>query len=657
MPLKIRTLDIAQPEVAMLLHSSMNMGLSAASITASSKKKVWWQCPNYVDHTWEARVDHVVGGSRCPYCSGRKVLAGYNDLATKRPDIAAQWHPTLNEDILPTMVTVRDNTKRWWVCSDLGHTWLSKVDVRTRNDSGCPVCSNKVVLAGFNDLAFKHPEVASQWHPTKNGDLRPHEVTPTTKKKVWWQCAYAREHAWEATVGARVNGTGCPYCSGRVAAIGTTDLVASDPQLAAQWHPTLNNHVTPSSVTSGSNFVAWWVCDTNPQHEWQARLYSRKAGHGCPYCANQKVLQGENDLSTTAPELALQWHPDRNTPLTPEDVTKSSSVSVWWMCPDDATHEWEAVIASRSSGVGCPRCAQSARSSKAEYELYEFLMKLGVRPHKSVWGTIFNQELDIYLPEAKFAIEFNGLYWHSEKFKSATYHQDKFDACSKLGITLYQVWEDDWKFKREVVLRGIAHRLGLSHRLPEALENADPQWYEVLAARKTQVVEVAYDRASAFLDAHHIQGKSTGSRYYGLEDASECLRAVIGLSETQRGSGEVRIDRYATLGVVQGGFTKLLKHVERTLKPRRIVTFADRSISNGGLYESNGFVAEAVIPPDYSYFVGQRRVHKFNYRLERFKTDPSLSWQEGFTERQLADLNGLLRVWDSGKIRYVKMRS
>src|SRR5690606_34103676 len=109
-----------------------------------------------------------------------------------------------------------------------------------------------------------------------------------------------------------------------------------------------------------------------------------------------------------------------------------------------------------------------------------------------------------------------------------------------------------------------------------------------------------------------------------------------------------------TAGVVQGGFTRLLRHAESRLAVATWVTFADLSVSQGRLYEDNGFIVDKILPPDYMYFVQGERVHVFNYRLKRFREDPNLIWKEGLTERELAQLNGLHRIWDSGKVRYVK---
>lgn len=569
----------AYPELVSFWHPTRNEGISPDAISFSSHRLVWWQCDRRATHVWEESLKVFTRpkkGGKCPYCDNRRVLLGENDLATTHPDLAAQWHPNKNGNLTPTNCTARSAQTVTWL-GNCGHEWKSQVSVRALRSHGCPYCSGRWAMAGFNDLATTHPELIAEWHPTKN-TLSLHEVSRGSVKKVWWQCAVDPSHEWEATPNSRTNNkTGCPVCSGH------------------------------------------------------------------------KVLAGFSDFGTTHPHLLDEWHPTKNGDLLPTVISQAGRYKVWWICA--AGHEWRAQISGRANGHGCPRCSKMI--SKAEIEISEVIASWGfevVSNNRSVLGS--GTELDIYIPEKKFAIEFNGLYWHSEKFKKRTKHQQKQQACAQVGITLYQVWEDDWKHRRQIVLRGIAHRLGVVAELRNTLDI--PAYYtERIGGRRTKIVALDYKQAAAFLDEHHIQGAVTGSYYFGLNDDKSRLRAVLVIKKTGK-PGELSIERYATAGTVAGGFTKLLRHAEKTLKPCRWVTFADLSVSDGGLYEKTGFVVDAVLPPDYSYVVQGRRVHKFNYRIARFKKDSQLLYQEGLSERELAELNGLYRVWDSGKIRYVK---
>ena len=113
---------------------------------------------------------------------------------------------------------------------------------------------------------------------------------------------------------------------------GFNDLTTTEPQLAKEWHPTRNAGLEPTEVTSGSNKKVWWQCITHPDHEWQARPLTRTGGSGCPICGAKKVLEGFNDLTTTEPQIAKEWHPTRNDDLKPTEVTRGSGKKIWWQC-------------------------------------------------------------------------------------------------------------------------------------------------------------------------------------------------------------------------------------------------------------------------------------------------------------------------------------
>ena len=271
-----------RPDLAAQWHPTRNGRLTPQQVVAGSGKKVWWRCDK--GHEWEATVANRSKGHGCLFCSGRKVLPGFNDLATTDPELAAQWHPTRNGDLTPQNVTSGSGKKVWWL-GKCGHEWEAAVYSR-RDGTGCPYCSNKALLPDYNDLATKYPELAAQWHPTRNGRLTPRDVVAGSDKKVWWRCE--RGHEWEARIYNRSKGIGCPYCSGKKAFPGYNDLASTDPELAAQWHPTRNGDLTPQNVTSGSSRKIWWLGPCG--HEWEATVRERsgRSSHkptGCPVCA------------------------------------------------------------------------------------------------------------------------------------------------------------------------------------------------------------------------------------------------------------------------------------------------------------------------------------------------------------------------------------
>lgn len=196
---------------------------------------------------------------------------------------------------------------------------------------------------------------------------------------------------------------------------------------------------------------AWWLGKCG--HEWAAPINNR-AGlkNGCPYCKNKKVLVGTNDLRTINPLLATEWHPILNK-INPEDVFSGTKTKVWWL--GICGHEWQASVASRQKmKSGCPKCASGKNVSKAEKEIFNYIQSLTTFLVDSSNRTAIRpQELDIYIPEKKLAIEFNGTYWHSAELGrcSQDYHFKKWQLCEQKNIKLIQIWEDDYNVNPSLI--------------------------------------------------------------------------------------------------------------------------------------------------------------------------------------------------------------
>ncbi|MBR2377202.1 MAG: zinc-ribbon domain-containing protein [Clostridia bacterium] len=344
---KERSLINLNSKLASEWHPTKNGLLKPDSVTVSSNKKVWWLCSK--GHEWQAVINSRNQGAGCPICSGHKILVGYNDLATLNPQLANEWHPTKNDGLLPNMVTLNSNRRIWWVC-EKGHEWQTLITDRVRG-TNCPICSNKKVLIGYNDLKTKNPKLASEWHTDKNGKLTPQDVTSGSSKYVWWKCKMG--HEWKAAISSRNMGYNCPYCAGQKGIIGVNDLETKNPSLASEWHPTKNGDLKPSNFMPGSNKKVWWLGKCG--HEWSASIASRNSGRGCPYCSSQKLLIGFNDLETKNPSLASEWHPTKNGDLKPSNFMPGSNKKVWWL--GKCGHEWENVINTRNGGNGCPYCS------------------------------------------------------------------------------------------------------------------------------------------------------------------------------------------------------------------------------------------------------------------------------------------------------------
>ena len=204
-------------------------------------------------------------------------------------------------------------------------------------------------------LFVSNPEVAKEWNYEKNGNLTPKQFFAYSNKRVWWRCN--KGHEWQAAISDRNNGRGCPFCTSKKVLQGDNDLATVSPILASEWNYERNNGLKPTDVLPNSHKKVWWKCDKG--HEWQAVIKSRNSGNGCPYCSGKFVIKGKNDLLTTNPILASEWNCEKNDALTPMDVLPNSNKKVWWKC--SYGHSWEARIADRNKGTGCPICRRSPK--------------------------------------------------------------------------------------------------------------------------------------------------------------------------------------------------------------------------------------------------------------------------------------------------------
>ena len=406
------------PDIAAEWHSDRNGALTPAQVLAGSGRKVWWQCP--AGHDYEATVNKRVGGSTgCPFCAGRRAGHG-NDLATLHPAVAAEWHRDRNGALTPSQVVPGSGRKVWWQCP-AGHDYDMAVFRRARQGIRCPYCFGRRAGQG-NDLATLNPDIAGQWHPTRNAMLTPADVRPMSNRTVWWRCDQG--HDYEAMVCNRVgNGDGCPYCSGQRVGYGN-DLSRLFPAVASEWHPTCNGTLRPGDVRPKSHRSVWWRC-SRCDHQWQAVISSRTSGKGCPACgvernsAARRQPAAGRSLADEHPDLAAEWHPGLNGARTPDAVNSGSSDRAWWKC--HYGHTWNAIISNRTKrqgGSNCPHCCL-ATTSKMEIRIFAELQHvlagyLGPIEHNPRLPALPGRKLAVDMSLGDVIIEFDSAYWHAD---------------------------------------------------------------------------------------------------------------------------------------------------------------------------------------------------------------------------------------------------
>jgi hypothetical protein len=246
-------------------------------------------------------------------------------------------------------------------------------------------------------------------------------------------------------------------------------------------------------------------------------------------------------------------------------------------------------------------------------------------------------EIDIYIPSVKLAIEVNGLYWHSEKFKDKNYHYNKWKSCHDKDIQLLSIMEDEFIERPNTWISKILHICNQSK--------------DRIHARKCEVKEVYKDEVKSFVEQYHLQGFALARYYYGAYYDNE-LVAMMSFANT-RNNKEIQMNRFCLKNgiVISGIANRLLKAFYNDHDVSEIVTYSDNRYSNGGIYRQLGFEMMNEVRPDYSYIKGSKRYHKSNFKKSNIESKFGID-MTGKTERQTMEELGFLRIYDCGKIKW-----
>ena len=219
------------------------------------------------------------------------------------------------------------------------------------------------------NISITHPEIAKQWHPIKNGDLRVENFTYGSGKKVWWLCEKTNckencKHDYELVIKNKVRGDGCPYCTNKKICIHNS-VKHTHHELLKCVHPTLNANINIEHISYGSNEKIWWICDKTCEygckHEWCSTFSNIIRNRGCPYCVNKKICI-HSSIKHTHNYLLNEWNYSKNTTIVPEEISSGSGKVIWWLCKNtncsfNCKHEWQSTIPNRINGNGCPFCS------------------------------------------------------------------------------------------------------------------------------------------------------------------------------------------------------------------------------------------------------------------------------------------------------------
>jgi hypothetical protein len=293
----------------------------------------------------------------------------------------------------------------------------------------------------------------------------------------------------------------------------------------------------------------------------------------------------------------------------------------------------------------CPVCRPIPVKSNAELELLFWIRS--VLPHETVLSgnrsTIFPLELDILIPHRNLAVEYCGLYWHSElQGKDKNYHKNKKELCAAQGISLITVFEDEWLTKQDIVKSRLQHLLGKCHNK--------------IAARKCVVKPIDAKIARDFCTQNHIQGSGASKICLGLYYGEQLIQvATFSQPNISKGSRNTGADVWElsrlcsiTKTQVMGGAGKLFKYFVTNYNPKQIISYCDLRWNQGTVYEQLGFTCINLGTPNYWYFKGPdvTRLHRFSLR-KNSQDDPAL------TEWENRKAQGWNRIWDCGSSKWI----
>lgn len=347
-----------------------------------------------------------------------------------------------NHDIELDKLTVGTHKKVWWICPK-NHSFMQEVRSKVKG-IGCPVCSNKLVLKGYNDLATTNPELLEEWD-YKNNDLvhiTPYNITKGAEKKVWWICNQCKQSYQNFAYSKKVN-IGCPYCSSKIIKKGLNDIFTKKPNWEKSWDYKKNN-IDPYSLSVSSHKNVWWICiNCN-------KSFSRKVSDIddeyvlCKECCISKgtskrietIINKKGSFMDNYMNIAKEWDYEKNN-ITPDKVASNSKIKAYWICQNG--HSYQSTLSHRISGRGCPVCSREMSISFPEKSIFYYISKIEKNIIESYKPDFLNgKEIDIYLPDKNIGIEYDGSAWHKDKLRDI----EKNILCNDNNIKLIRVREN-----------------------------------------------------------------------------------------------------------------------------------------------------------------------------------------------------------------------
>ena len=511
-------------------------------------------------------------------------------------------------------------------CNTCGNTFVKiACDHITSPNGGCNVCYKKSF-----EKYYSYEELLK--HNILGLNIKPFEGKKEYRDKCIVICPKHGEY--EVIINSILKGKGkCKKCVGKKA----TDIETFKKLFIQKYGKELDCNFG-EYINMSTNIT--FICK-KCGHKFKRLPYAllrKEYRDVCPECSLRKISE-ERTKSTEQFKLDVEKIYGKGVFDMTDTVYTKSSEYVTLKC-NKCGRYFTKEANSLLQGNGCPYHYLNA--SKSEDEIADFIKNKGfaiIRNDRSILDN--KHELDIYIPDKQFAIEFDGVFWHNEVNKPINYHLDKTEECKKKGIRLIHIFEDEWLDKSNIWKSMLNNLLGLN-------ENR-------IFARKCKIKEVSMDESKNFLEENHLQGYCHSQIRYGLYYNNK-LVSLMTFGKTRHFIGNsshqfelLRFCNKLNTSVI-GAASRLFKYFIKTVKPNNIVSYADKRWSNGNLYEKLRFHKYNESKPNYYYVIGNRRKNRFNFRksilVKKYNCPQDMS------EHEFCKSKGWYRIYDCGCLCY-----
>ena len=628
------------PEIAKLWHPTKNGAKTPNDVSSKSSSYAWWICPETKEAYRRQIYSQTTRQSPSPFVLNKEVSTGYNDILTKCPVAKKYWDYDKNETN-PSNILFNSPEKAWWKNPKTGHSvqreinatvknLLGKGKKRIKNDDGDFFSSPKEPLSKTQKELVK-----TMWDYSKN-TISPEEITEGSRKAVWWKCPQYN-YSYQRQVFNQVkSGITSPLMTASKTVAGINDLNTTHPEIAKNWHP--SNLKSPTEVTAKSEYLAIWY---DPEHNdtYERTVIQQVKSEGRSPIGHGGTAKQGNNIARHYPHIAALLHPTKNGNITAEDIAPKSKTTYWWFDKEtgQSFRRTPNDMVMRSS---LPPCASS---SAAETEIIKAVLSNYTKDiiHHDRLALGNGKELDIHMPEDRFAIEYNGVYWHSDKWLDSDYHKNKYIVAGSNNINLLMVWSDDYTRNKEIVIDTIFHKLNLSKK---------PRVF----ARNTEIAFLSFDEAEEFCSRYQVSRfEKNFDICIGLVDC--VTKETVAISTWKKEKLSLTMNNCCTSNHVVGGLGKMVKCAERHAKDNcidKLIAYADLSQCYKGSFEKVGFKYESFIEPTFMYQRGDKRFSEKEVDYKFFKENNRLIYDKSLSLEELVVVNNLYKVWDCGKIKY-----